>query len=237
MKKTILVFNLTSIFCLFLLILQPVVSIADNPDDQSQQIAKNLRQHLDGLSSLSFHFTQRTMGQMSGRPRQASGQAFFMKKDGSSKMRWNYSAPDMQVIISDGTTLTMYFEKLNQMIVAPAESLQQDVTYSFFTGSGNIEKDFLILPGQEELEIKSNDYGFEVIKLVPRAPTSQVKNIRLWINKKSQIQRIEIQDNFDTITLLNLSNIEENSLVKDGVLINTEMFKFSPPKGTEIINQ
>ncbi len=234
MKKTLpFSFHTSILFLLFLLI--PIFSSVAAPADNSQEVARILRQHLDSLSSLSFNFTQSTKGQMSGRPRQASGKAFFVKNDKASKMRWNYSAPDLQVIISDGTILTMYFEKLNQMIIAPADSLQQDVTYSFFSGHGSIDKDFLIFPGQENSE--PLELGFEVIKLVPKSPTSQVKNIRLWITDTTQIQRIEIRDNFDTITLLNLSHIEENNLVKNGQLINTDLFTFTPPEGTEIIRQ
>lgn len=237
MKKIMFPAFSVSLLCLFFMALFPVVAVADSSSDQSLETAKRLSQHLDSLMSLNFQFTQRTTGQMSGRPRQASGTAYFVKNDNNAKMRWNYSAPDLQVIISDGTTLLMYFEKMKQMIVTPAESLQQDVTYSFFTGSGNIEADFLILPGLEETEEESPDNGFEVIKLIPRAPTSQTKDIRLWITPTSQIKRIEIRDNFDTITLLSISNIEENSLVKEGLLINTTLFDFTPPEGTEIINQ
>jgi outer membrane lipoprotein carrier protein len=131
----------------------------------------------------------------------------------------------------------MYFEKMKQMIVTPAETLQQDVTYSFFTGSGNIEADFLILPGLDENETEQQDNGFEVIKLIPRSPASQTKDILLWVTATSQIKRIEVRDNFDTITLLNIINIEENSLVKNGQLINTALFDFTPPEGTEIIQQ
>jgi len=227
----------TSLLCFFCMILLPVVTIADSTPDQSVLTAKRLSLHLDSLSSLSFQFTQRTTGQLSGRPRQASGTAYFVKQDNEAKMRWNYSAPDLQVIISDGITLFMYFEKMKQMIVTPAETLQQDVTYSFFTGSGNIEADFLIQPGLDEKETEQQDNGFEVIKLIPRSPASQTKDIRLWVTATSQIKRIEVRDNFDTITLLSISNIEENSLIKDGQLVNTTLFDFTPPEGTEIIQQ
>jgi outer membrane lipoprotein carrier protein len=237
MKKILFAAFSTSLLFLLAIALLPAVTVADSSSDQTIETAKRLSQHLDSLSSLSFQFTQRTSGQMSGRPRQASGTAFFVKNETDAKMRWNYSAPDLQVIISDGITLSMYFEQMKQMIVTPAESLQQDVTYSFFTGRGNIEVDFLILPGLDQIEQESQDNGFEVIKLIPRSPGSQTKDIRLWVTAASHIKRIEVRDNFDTITVLNISNIEENSLVKDGRLINTALFDFTPPEGTEIIEQ
>ena len=72
--------------------------------------------------------------------RQGSGSMIFLKP---GHMRWDYIAPDHQVLISDGESITMYFEKSNQMIISNARDyLQSDVTYSFFSGTGDILKDF-----------------------------------------------------------------------------------------------
>ena len=152
-------------------------------------------------------------------------------------MRWNYLAPDRQVIISDGDKLNMYFENLNQMIIAPADQLQQDVTYSFFTGAKDIEDEFIVSEGGDIQEGVTDVTGYDVIRLEPRSTTSQVKDIRLWVKDQKNIQRIEIVDNFETETVINISNIEENSLTREGKLINKELFNFTPPAGTEIIHQ
>jgi len=235
MKK--LLYSAIFIFSFVFISQLPVFSMTQAPVDESTEIAHTLRAHLNGLSSLRFVFTQRTMGQMSGRPRQASGEAFFVKTDGGSKMRWNYTAPDRQVIISDGKTLQMYFEKLNQLILAPAESLQEDITYSFFTGEGNIEDTFLVADGLEDGEPSATDNAYEVIKLTPKSPTTQIQNIRLWITNKTEIKRIEIRDTFETLTMLNLSSTEENTLIENGSLKIKDLFTFTPPEGTEIIQQ
>lgn len=235
MKKHIFSAISIALFSFLLMFLLPGISFAESPTDEALQTVTKLRQHLDSLDNLSFQFSQRTSGQMSGRPRQASGKAFFQQMGDSAKMRWDYSAPDTQVIISDGTTLKMYFEKMNQMIIASADSLQQDVLYSFFAGNGNMEKDFLISTGHEEKSTPPQDYGYETIKMVPRAPTTQVKYIRLWITPGLQIKRLEIHDNFDTITLLSLTNIEENVTLINGT--DQDIFDFTPPEGTEIIEQ
>ena len=51
--------------------------------------------------------------QFSERVRQGSGSMIFLKP---GHMRWDYTAPDHQVLVSDGESITMYFEKNNQMI-------------------------------------------------------------------------------------------------------------------------
>jgi len=201
------------------------------------ETARHLARHLSGLQSLSFSFNQRTSGQMSGRPRQASGRAYFVKTEGEAKMRWNYHAPDTQVIISDGTTLKMYFENLNQMIIAPAETLQQDVTYSFFTGTSSFENDFAVFNGSATNNEGSAPVGYESITLVPKKAPTQIKDIQIWVTDTLEIKRIEIRDTFDTVTLLTISNMEENSLLQDGERPAPDFFNFTPPEGTEIIHQ
>jgi outer membrane lipoprotein carrier protein len=212
-------------------------ALANEEPTMPLEIAVNLSEHLGQLSSLSFTFTQQTMDQISGRTKQASGHAYFVKNQNNTRMRWNYQAPDRQVIISDGKELVMYFENLNQMIIAPADTLQQDVTYSFFTGAKNIEDEFIVSEGGEIVEGSLDSPLYDVIRLEPRSTESQVQNIRLWIMALKHIQRIEIVDNFETKTIINISNIEENSITGEDVPQLKDLFSFTPPPGTEIIRQ
>ncbi len=201
------------------------------------KIANKLSKELGQLQSLSFAFTQTTQGQLSGRTKQAGGYAYFARDEQKTVMRWNYLTPDRQVIISDGVELIMYFENLNQMIVAPADRLQQDVTYSFFTGANNIEEKFIVSESDEIIENSLDSPVYDVIRLEPRSTESQVKDIRLWVENLQQIRRIEIVDNFETKTTINISQIEENGLSSGAQLADMELFKFTPPEGTEIIRQ
>ena len=78
---------------------------------------------------------------------------------------------------------------------------------------------------------------YEVIRLEPRSTDSQVQDIRLWVKDLKQIHRIEIVDNFETRTIINISHIEENSLTSEGKPTIKDLFNFAPPPGTEIIRQ
>lgn len=238
MKQTRLSIPGIIVLTLFTLLSPAAIAAQDNESDASAaEIAKSLSRQLGELASLSFSFNQKTEGQISGRTKHASGKAYFVKRDESTKMRWNYLTPDRQVIISDGEQVTMYFANLNQMIIAPADQLQQDVTYAFFTGQSNIDERFIITQDIVEQDLGETVVDHEVIKLIPRAPTSQIQYVRLWVTDRRHIRRIEIVDNFETITTILLSNIEENSLTKDGELLNRQLFSFTPPEGTEIIRQ
>jgi outer membrane lipoprotein carrier protein len=224
-----------SCLLLFLLLLtDSAIAIKEPPE----AVATRLQSRYDTIESLTFDFVQRTSGQLSGRPKKGRGQAFFVKEtikeNKTGKMRWNYSAPDRQVLVSDGVNFSMYFESLQQMIISPAKALQQDLTYSFFTGAGNLLHDFTILPPDKSSD---NPEQSAVIKLIPKAKQSQVAEIHLWVTPDSLIRRIEILDQFDTLTVLNFSNLQVDTLDKSDMDLMLKLFSFTPPNGTEIIHQ
>jgi len=224
-------------FCIFMFLLFssfPAIAVEESP----VAVATRLQKHYDSISSLTFDFVQTTRGQLTGRPKKGRGQAFFVKgennQDLSGKMRWNYSDPDRQVLVSDGINFSMYFASLSQMITTSAKALQHDLTYSFFTGAGNLLEDFTILPsdqpGDKPLETA-------IIKLIPNATHSQVAAIHLWVTDDSLIRRIEILDHFDTLTVLNLSALKVNAIDSNNSDLMNKLFDFTPPDGTEIIKQ
>jgi outer membrane lipoprotein carrier protein len=203
--------------------------------ETAKEAAARLQNRYDQLSSLTFEFIQDTRGQLAGRPKTGRGKAFFVKNTIPGKMRWNYSTPDRQVLVSNGETFSMYFESLQQMIVTPAKALQQDLTYSFFTGTGNLLEDFSITPSNQPFSDQNKQDT--IIKLTPKDKQTQVASIQLWITEDSLIRRIEILDHFDTLTVLNISNLQPNGIdTKDKELIK-RLFDFTPPEGTEIIQQ
>ena len=223
------------LFLFILLFLFPMAAAAESPE----AVAARLQERYDTIQSLSFDFIQETRGQLTGRPKKGRGQAFFVKNINKDKlpgkMRWNYSDPDKQVLVSDGKTFSMYFASLAQMIITPAESLQQDLTYSFFTGTGNLLQDFTIQVPDHGL--KTGQDQTTVIQLTPKAIQSQVAAIHLWVTDDSLIQRIEILDQFDTLTVLNFSSLKVNSLDPEDDVLMRRLFHFTPPEGTEIIRQ
>lgn len=225
---------------LFLLLLTfwpfPLLATAENVE-YPETIAARLQKRYDTMTSLSFTFKQQSHGQVSGRPRTGGGKALFYKTGSTSRMRWDYTEPDRQVLISDGTTVSMYFAELHQMIVTPARNLENDLTYTFFSGRGKIADLFYILPPDlDNGAPPAEPMTTQVIKLVPREEQSQLQAIHLWVDEQSLIRRIELRDHFDTVTLLNLANIEVDNLQGSQDEI-ARTFIFSPPEGTEIINQ
>ncbi|MFT5701214.1 MAG: outer membrane lipoprotein carrier protein [Desulforhopalus sp.] len=201
-----------------------------------EDTAKRLQLRYDAMKSLTFNFSQDTRGEITGRPRKASGTATFFKSETGSKMRWDYINPKKQVLLNDGVKFYMYFEELQQMIVSPAESLEKDLTYSFFAGKGQLIEDFHIRPADPDFQ-SAPETEIKVIKLVPIVPHSQVQDIHLWVTADSLIRRIHLQDHFGTITVLNLSDIKADALADKPQSEIKALFSFTPPTGTEILQQ
>ena len=210
---------------------------ADNPPEPPGAVAARLQQRYDAMHSLSFTFTQSTEGEMAGRPRRGSGRAVFLKSGKTKQMRWDYDSPEKQVLVSDGEIFSMYFENLQQMIVSPARTIEEDMTYSFFTGSGRLAENFALLGPNKNFVDGEEDPELRIIQLVPKSTESQVQDIHLWVTADSLIRRIEIRDQFDTRTILTLSDIKENPLAGENGEALSALFSFSPPEGTEIIHQ
>lgn len=229
--------RLIQLYVLFFTLVTTMVHAEVPPVEYPEDIAARLQVRYDAMKSLTFNFYQDIQGEMTGRPRQGSGRAVFLKGDGKARMRWDYTNPERQVLISDGTVFSMYFSNLKQLIISPAEQLDTDLTYAFFTGKGDITRDFHIRPANED-EQSTNENEFKVIKVIPKTQHSQVQDIHLYVSATSLIRRIKIRDHFGTLTILNLSDIEVDTAMDGKTPQEIEaIFTFVPPPGTEIIRQ
>ena len=198
----------------------------------SVEIAQNLQNTYEKAINLVADFNQTTSMKFSNRVRHGSGSMVFLKP---GRMRWDYLAPDHQVLISDGESISMYFEKSNQMIISDArEYLQSDVTYSLFAGTGDILKDFDIF----EPDFTNVQVNFHLIKLVPKLTHPHVSYIHVWVTDGTfLLEHLQIVDHFDTVTDLFFKNVQINSKSYGDRETSIDIFTFTPPDNTEIIKQ
>ena len=235
-------FILVTSTVVFFWLLMPASSLFAIPasgSETSAEVAERLQNYYSQVESLSFSFIQTTKGQMIGRPKTGRGNGLFVRTDTGEKMRWNYNSPDRQVLISDGKTISMYFEELNQMIIAPVDQGQADILFSFFAGQGPLENSFTILDSEPALTdvAEGSSTDLKVIYLVPKDSDSQITIIHLYVTTESHIRRIEFIDHFDTRTTINISNISVDPFQPGQHEEIEQLFSFTPPEGTEIIRQ
>jgi len=214
----------------FLLILSPMVTdqAALAADLPPMEVAKMIQETYAKTQSLRAEFQQTTSSRMSERKRLGSGTMVLAKP---GLMRWDYREPDQQVFVCDGKKISMYFAKERQMMVTPAkEYLESDVTYAFFTGTGDIQRDFTVVgPEEEDLAAPAETYQ---LKLTPKQGHPQIDFINLWVDRKSfLLQRLMVTDKFGTVTDLVFSKLTTNQETP------ASLFSFTPPEGTEIIDK
>jgi outer membrane lipoprotein carrier protein len=152
----------------------------------------------------------------------ASGKAFF-KRPG--RMRWEYEMPDPQIIISDSKTLWIYRPDDNQVMIGSSPSFFGDGKgASFLSDMKLIRKKFSIT-----LEKKA-DYGYHVLKLLPKEKTFDVSAIYLSVSAMTfDVFRIVTHNSYGDETRIALSNIQFKLNLDDS------MFSFQIPKGVEVL--
>lgn len=204
------------------LLLWPTLSLAG--DLAPLELAKRLQAQYLTTKSMAADFQQVTSVPGTSRKRLGGGRVVILKP---GRIRWDYETPDRQVLITDGKKAHLYFANAAQMIVQPVgEYLNSDITYAFFSGSGDIVRDFEVLPPEQP-----QGAGLSAVKLVPKKPHPQVAFLHAWVDHAYVLQRLEIVDHFGSVTSLAFSNIRRNEPVPP------ETFLFTPPPGTEIIEQ
>jgi outer membrane lipoprotein carrier protein len=203
-----------------------------------------VQQRYSRLHSLEFDFSQRT--QSTGRIREGRGQATFYRQtpktesatttDGSV-IRWNYHAPNEQIIVNDGHEISIYTPEDKQLLVTPASDMETDVTFSLFTGARGLQDEFTADPEDPLFLLSPSRLGSLSVLLTPKRPQSQVKRIQLWLDDSHNIQRILMEDHFGALTELTFTNIRFNGLPADDTDQAKALRQIETSTDTETIRQ
>ncbi|MBM9537355.1 LolA family protein [Desulfobulbus alkaliphilus] len=236
--------SLMACFSLLLLLLlafpSPSCAAASTLD---QRILDFEQQYME-LQSLEFDFSQATFS--SGRIREGAGNAVFFRPTGegdsealtseiSGIMRWNYTEPTIQTIINDGHELFIYTPQDNQLIVSPIDDLEADITYAIFTGTRSLLEAFAAEPPDPFFRLTPAPDTFEAILLTPRQPHPQIRRIQLWFDTDMIMQRLLMEDHFETFTELQFTEIRFNALPADDPQLRQSLLELDLQPSTEII--
>ncbi len=209
------------------------------------QLVTRLQEKYRGVNSLRFNFSQVTRS--GGRERRGRGNAIFLRPTANSRsrksplprpvMRWNYTAPDRQVILNDGRELSIYNASERQLIITPARELNNDITYAFFAGTRDLLDDFKAAPPDARFVFSLADTSLRAVRLLPRKPDAQVRAVQIWVDDKLLIHRLVMEDYFDAITELTFTDIRINTInVNDPDQVRKVLDLHLQP-GTEIITR
>lgn len=185
-------------------------------------LINSLQAKYNKLSSLSADFTQlyNAPGQ---KARRESGH-LLLRKPG--KMRWDYTAPEPKLFVSDGKWIYEYIPSDKYASrSAIKESGDMRAPFAFLLGRGNLRRDFKIIEFAKESPARA---GNKVLRMVPKR-AADFKELLLEIEPASlQIARLSLIESGGARSDFLFSNLRENAVVSDA------QFTFKAPAGVEL---
>ncbi|WP_151809151.1 outer membrane lipoprotein chaperone LolA [Acinetobacter soli] len=213
--------------------LAPVMSttvFAATPASE-QQATSNLVKQLTGIQSLSANFEQTTKvtnskaPQKKGLTAQHMNQTFkgVMKVARPGKFFWETSTPSKQTIVTTGKTVWIYDPDLQQAI---RQSLDEQVANTpALLLSGNTNQIM------QSYRVTQPDRSKTYYTLYPKDSEGAFQSLTISFGANKAPSLMILQDSLGQTTYVRFNNVKLNAAIP------ASTFNFTPPKGTDIIDQ
>ena len=176
------------------------------------------------LRDLTASFTQESRVASLGRTRTRAGRLFFQAP---GRMRWEYDGPDPQLIVADGKQLWFHRPERKQVVVQPMDAaFTRQTPLLFLFGRGDFAAEFT----WEERDLAPGAGGAVSIALRPRVEAPDLSRLVLEVVAgECRLAGTIVEDAFGNVTRLVFSGERADTGLDAG------LFRFSPPKGTEVV--
>jgi len=179
----------------------------------------SLREFVRDAKTGRATFTQTVTSPDGAKKKQSSGSFEFARPN---RFRFAYKKPFEQLIVGDGQKVWIYDADLQQASSRPM-SKALGATPAALLAGGSLDKDF-------ELSALPPSQGVEWAQALPRVKDGAFQSLRIGFKGKT-LAAIEITDSFGQKSLLQFSDLATN------VAVAPESFRFTPPKGVDVIEQ
>ena len=178
-----------------------------------------LRGFMREAASGRASFTQTVTSPDGARRKVSSGTLEFQRP---GRLRFHYTRPFEQLIVADGSKVWIHDPDLRQASSRPLAQALGATPAAILAGS-NLERDF-------ELQAEPEQGGLEWVRAVPRQRDAPVQAVRIgW--RAASLAAIELLDSFGQRSRLDLQGLTLN------VTLPPASFRFTPPPGTDVIEQ
>ncbi len=176
--------------------------------------SEDLIKELNSLNTMQAKFTQTTTTEKSKENQVASG-TMALQKPG--KFRWETLKPNEQLILADGKWIWIYDKDLEQATKQSQATTNSNNPALFLSGeTDNIDKRFKITFDQDHFVLKA------------KTDDDMFQSMSLYFSEGS-IQKMVVKTRLDQSSEFSFSDISKNKK------LSNRIFTFSPPKGTDII--
>lgn len=196
----------------------PSGSSTTNGAMTSSDVAAKVQKAYDAINTYEADFTQQYSMKAFGTKKESKGHVTFVKP---GKMRWDYTEPKDNVVVSDGVTLWSYVASDKAARKMLVKDSQMPTALAFLMGKGDLTKDF-------DLKLlDSNKYKFKggyVLEAKPKVATNLYNFVLFYVDGETfQMRRVLIVDAQDNRNRFDFDKATVNAKVEDS------RFKWSPP--------
>lgn len=179
---------------------------------------ERLKQFVQQTQSAKGQFTQVVLDK-SGKSQQESTGTLVFSRPG--KFRWSYDKPYKQLIVGDSKKLWIYDEDLNQVTVKKLDQALGSSPAALLAGSNEIDKAFT-------LRDEGMRDALEWLEATPKSKDTAFESVRMGFGVGG-LAVMQLKDNFGQTTVIRFSRLERNPHLA------SDLFKFAPPKGADVI--
>ena len=201
----------------------PALAQSPGPDN-AESFAVDLQRKYDRVTDFSADFVHTYRGGVLRQQATERGH-LLVKKPG--KMRWEYTAPEKKLFVSDGRKIYSYIPQDKQVVVSTMPEGDQAPTPALFlTGKGNITRDFRVAFDK----VADAPAGSVVLKLTPKRREPEYESLTLVVDPKTLSLRmlitVDTQGGRSTFTFANL---------KENVGVSDNQFVFQMPRNVDVV--
>lgn len=184
---------------------------------QAQTARQQLNVFASGLKTASATFQQVVTGPNGENVQSAQG---LLQMKSPNRFRWEYSKPNDQLIVADGTKIWVYEPDLKQVTVKPQDALNQDNPLSALSSPEALDRFYKVteLPEQR---------GIRWLQLVPKRPESSPFDKALLGFDGNGLRSMRLFDNLGQVSEFRFGSWKRNAAIADN------KFRFTTPKGVE----
>jgi outer membrane lipoprotein carrier protein len=178
-----------------------------------------LREFTRDAKSGRAAFTQVVTSPDGAKKKTSSGSFEFARPN---RFRFAYTSPYEQLIVGDGEQVWLHDVDLQQVAVRPVSQALGATPVALLAGTA-LDKDF-------ELKALPSAQGIDWVQATPRAAadTTGFQWLRVGF-RANTLAAIELQDNFGQRSLLTFADVKTN------LAPSPDAFRFTPPKGVEVL--
>lgn len=178
--------------------------------------AQRLNKLLSNTKSMTASFTQTTKGASNGTFKGT------MSVQRPNNFRWETTSPSEQLIVANGSSLWIFDKDLEQATKQSVDNQVGNTPALLLSGDpSKIDKNFKVTQ-----PYSTKNYYV----LYPKSSNANFKSLSMSFSGGKPVMMV-LNDTLGQTTSIKFSNIKLNPK------INSSQFKFTPPKGVDIINQ